>query len=69
MINLIPLFAVPHLSTLTDLLGVTLSTFQQIYRSAGVMAVMLTIFHVLAMIASQPSFPLVGDTMMASLRS
>lgn len=58
MINLIPLFAVPHLSTLADLLGVTLSTFRQIHRSAGVMAVMLTIFHLLVMIASQPSFPL-----------
>jgi hypothetical protein len=58
MINLIPLFAVPHLSTLADLLGMTLSTFRQIHRSAGVMAVMLTIFHVLIMIASQPSFPL-----------
>jgi hypothetical protein len=58
MINLIPLFAVPHLGTLADLLGVTLSTFRQIHRSAGVMAVVLTIFHVLVMIASQPSFPL-----------
>jgi hypothetical protein len=58
MINLIPLFAVPHLSTLAGLLGVTLSTFWQIHRSAGVMAVMLTIFHLLVMIASQPSFPL-----------
>jgi hypothetical protein len=58
MINLIPLFAVSHLSTLADLLGVTLSTFRQIHRSAGVMAVMLTIFHALVMIASQPSFPL-----------
>jgi hypothetical protein len=58
MINLIPLFTVPHLSTLADLLGVTLSTFRQIHRSVGVMAVMLTIFHLLVMIASQPSFPL-----------
>ena len=58
MINLIPLFAVPHLSTLADLLGVTLSTFRQIHPSAGVMAVALTIFHVLVMVASQPSFPL-----------
>jgi predicted ferric reductase len=58
MINLILLFVVPHLGTLADLLGVTLSTFRQIHRSAGVMAVMLTIFHVLVMIASQPSFTL-----------
>ena len=58
MINLILLFVVPYLSTLADLLGVTLSTFRQIHRSAGVMAVMLTIFHVLFMLASRPSFPL-----------
>jgi hypothetical protein len=58
IINLIPLFTGPHLSTLADLLGVTLSTFRQIHRSAGVTAVMLTIFHVLVMVASQPSFPL-----------
>jgi len=58
MINLIPLFTVPHLNTLADLLDVTLSTFRQIHRSAGVMAVMLTIFYLLVMIASQPSFPL-----------
>jgi hypothetical protein len=58
IINLIPLFIVPHLSTLADLLGVTLSTFRQIHRSAGVIAVLLTIFHLLVMIASQPSFPL-----------
>ena len=58
IINLIPLFAIPYLSTLADLLGVTLSTFRQIHRSAGVMAIMLTIFHVLFMLASRPSFPL-----------
>lgn len=57
-INLIPLFAVPHLSTLADLLGVTLSTFRQIHQSAGVTVVGLTIFHVLVAVASQPSFPL-----------
>jgi hypothetical protein len=58
MINLILLFVAPYLSTLADLLGVTLSTFRQIHRSAGVMAVLLTIFHLLVIIASQPSFPL-----------
>lgn len=58
MINLIPLFAVPHHNTLADLLGVTIRTFRQIHRSAGVIVVVLTIFHVLFMMASQPSFPL-----------
>ena len=78
MINLIPLVAVPHLSTLVDLLGVTLSIFRQIHQSASVMAVMLTIFHVLVMVASQPSFTLdlpqnkfaviVGSLFVTSLR-
>lgn len=58
IINLISLFTVSHLDTLTDLLSVTLSTFQQIYWSAGVMAVMLIIFHVLVMLASQFFFSL-----------
>lgn len=52
MINLIPLFVVPYLSTIADLLGVTLNTFRQIHRLAGVMAVMLAIFYVLIMISS-----------------
>ena len=56
--NLIPLFAGPHLSTLADLLGVTLSMFRQIHRSAGVMAVLLAVFHVLVAVASRPSFAL-----------
>lgn len=58
MVNLIPLFAVPHPRTLADLLGVTFGTFRQIHRSAGVTAVVLNIFHLLIMVASQSSFPL-----------
>jgi hypothetical protein len=58
VINLIPAFASPHLSTLADLLGVSLSTFRKIHRSAGVMVVVLTIFHVLVVVARKPSFPM-----------
>jgi hypothetical protein len=58
VINLIPVFAGPYLSTLADLLGMSLSMFRQIHRSAGVTAVALAIFHVLVMVASQPSFSL-----------
>ncbi|KAI9774177.1 MAG: hypothetical protein M1839_001879 [Geoglossum umbratile] len=58
IINLIPLFAGPHLSALADLLGVTLSTFRQIHRSVGVMAVLLAVFHVLVAVALRPSFAL-----------
>jgi hypothetical protein len=56
-INLIPLFGGPHLSTLADLLGLTLSMFRQIHMSAGVMAVVLTIFHVLVMDSWWPRSP------------
>ena len=56
IINLIPVFG-PHLNTLADLFDVTLSTFRQIHRSAGVTAAAL-VFHVLAVVVSQPSFPL-----------
>ena len=35
IINLILLFAVPHLGTLADLLSVTIRTFRQIHRSTG----------------------------------
>jgi len=58
VINLIPLFAGPHLNTLADLLGVSLNMFRQIHRSAGIMAALLTIFHVLVAVASQTSFAL-----------
>ena len=55
---MIPLLAIPHLGTLVDLLGVTPGTIRQIHQSAGVMAAILVIFHVLIMVASQPSLPL-----------
>jgi hypothetical protein len=58
VINMTPLLAIPHLSTLADLLGLTLGTIRQIHRSAGVMSTILAIYHVLTMVASQSSFPL-----------
>ena len=58
LINLIPVFAGPHLSFLADLLGLALSTFQQIHRSAGLMSVFLALFHVLIIVAFRPSFAL-----------
>lgn len=58
MINLIPVFAGPHLSTLADLLGVALATVRRIHRSAGVMAIAFTVLHVLLIIASKHAFPL-----------
>jgi hypothetical protein len=58
VINLIPAFAGPHLSTLADLLGVSLGTFRKIHRSVGLMVAALTMFHVLVMVARRSSFPL-----------
>ena len=58
IVNLIPLFAGPHLGFLADLLGVNLSTIRQIHRSAGVMAVLLAAFHTLVAVGSRPSFGL-----------
>lgn len=47
VINLAPLYAIPRLGALADLLGMALSTLRQIHPSAGVMAVLLAVFHVL----------------------
>jgi len=58
IVNLIPLFAGLHISFLADLLGVTLATFRQIHRSAGVMSVLLALFHVPVAVASRSSFAL-----------
>ena len=58
IVNLIPLFAGPHLGSFADLLGVNLSTIRQILRSAGVMAVLLAVFHTLVAIGSRRSFGL-----------
>ncbi|KAF2258055.1 hypothetical protein CC78DRAFT_538086 [Lojkania enalia] len=58
LINMVPNFAGSHLSFLADILGVPLSTYQQIHRSSGIMSVSLLIFHVLTIIGSRNPFPL-----------
>ena len=57
-INLIPLFASPHLDTFADLLGVNLRTIWQIHRSADIMVFLLVGFHTVVAVKSQPSFDL-----------
>ena len=47
LINMIPLFAGPHLSFVADLLGVSLTTYRQIHGTAGVGSFGLLGFHVL----------------------
>jgi hypothetical protein len=58
IVNLIPLFADPHLGTLADLLGLNLRTIQYIHKSAGITTVVFIIIHILLMVASQPVSPL-----------
>jgi len=60
LINIIPLFLGPHLGFLADILGVSLSAFRLMHRSAGVMSCSLVLFHVLAMLVSHTAFPLRG---------
>ena len=60
LINLIPLFLGPHLGFLADILGVSLSTFRHIHRSAGLMSSGLVLFHALTVIISRTAFALRG---------
>jgi hypothetical protein len=55
---MIPVFAGPYLGFLVDLLGLSMSTYQHLHYSAGVMSCGLTLFHVLVAAASQQSFGL-----------
>ena len=59
LINLMPLFLGPNLSFLADTLGVSLSTFRRIHRSAGLMSSGLVLFHFLVII-SHTAFALRG---------
>jgi hypothetical protein len=61
LVNLIPVSAGPHLSFLADVLGVSLSTYKLLHRSAGLMSSALTLFHVLTTVSSRASFSLVGS--------
>lgn len=58
IINMVPLFAIPQLSTVADLLNVSLSTARQLHRSAGVLSAALLILHILVMVASRPALRL-----------
>jgi hypothetical protein len=58
LINMIPLFLGPHLSFLADLFGVSLDTYRLVYRLAGLMLVVLLLFHVFTAVAVGTAFPL-----------
>ena len=50
LINMIPLFAGPHLGFLADLLGISVAAYRRLYRSAGLVSSALFLFHVLTMV-------------------
>ena len=58
VINMVPLFAGPHLAFLGNILGTSLGTIHLIHRSAGIMTFSLSIAHVLVKAESRPSLPL-----------
>jgi len=47
VIHLVPLFFGGHLSFAADLIGMPLLTYRQVHRSMGIVASVLSIFHVL----------------------
>ena len=46
LINMIPLFAGPHLSFLADLLGISITTYRNIHRSGGIASIVLGLCHI-----------------------
>lgn len=58
LINMVPLFAGPHLGFLADMLGLSLISFHRIHRSAGWMSFAMALFHVATVIVSGASFDL-----------
>jgi len=58
LLTLSLLFLGPHLSFLADVIGVSLSTFRRIHRSAGLMSLGLVLVHTLAIFTSRTTFAL-----------
>jgi hypothetical protein len=55
VVNMIPLFAAPHLAFASDLIGVSLKSIRSIHRSAGSMVFLLGLLHVVVVAASNVS--------------
>jgi hypothetical protein len=53
---MIPLFLGPHLSFLAGLFGVFLDTYRLVHRLAGLMLVVLLLFHVFTAVAVRTAF-------------
>jgi hypothetical protein len=58
LINIVPLFGGPHLSSLADALDVSLVSARRVHRSASIMASALVLVHLLFTLAATPSFEL-----------
>jgi hypothetical protein len=58
LVNMIPLFAGPHLGFLADMLGVPLKVYRLAHHSAGLMSFLLMPVHVLSVVARRESFRL-----------
>jgi hypothetical protein len=58
LINLIPLFFGPHLGFAADVLGLSLGTFRNVHRSAGLVSSGLALFHTAVVIKSRTEFAL-----------
>ena len=56
LINMIIPLAGPHLGFLADLSGIPLRTFRQVHRSAGLMSLVLLLYHMLGVWISRTSF-------------
>ena len=58
IVNIAPLFFGLHLSFLADLLGLSLSHYRRIHRSAGFISFALVALHLFAAVYVDPSFSL-----------
>ena len=58
IINMAPLFFGLHLSFLADLLGLSLSSYRRIHRSAGIMSFALVALHLFVAVHNDPTYSL-----------
>lgn len=58
LVNLVPLFAGPHLTFLADLLGLSLNVYRLLHRTVGVMSYALALLHVVVEMIKRQAFPL-----------
>ena len=58
IINIAPLFFGLYLSFLADLLGLLLSNYRRIYRSAGIISFALVALHIFAAVYHDPTYSL-----------